>query len=240
LSFPFSADGQASRRENRKNMSKSFEFKQCVTILKSTGKKAGSLRELRDVISSISAESLIHHTYQYYLKGMIHEYTNDFAQWAGESLEERALAERLSNIDPYDFSAVEDIRKALVSAVDEHLEGFPEPRIAMPGDEFFFNETVTIVFPAGMRARNLAEFLMAVKYADGSSLYYHFFDARQRLGGFDDFSIWFDEALGKNVLAKRVRLIDPFMHSLEGIRERIAAAVDDEVRQDMEAAGVSP
>ena len=221
-------------------MSVSFEFKQCITMLKATGKKAKDLREFREAFSAVSKDSIFHHTYQYFLKGHMLEYTNDFAHWAGESLEERALAERLSNIDPYDFNDIENLRGALVKAVDEYLEGFPEPRSAMPGDEFFFNETITLVFPARLRAKNLAEFLMAVKYVDGSSLYYHFYDARQRLGGTDDFSIWFEEALGKSELAKRVRSIDPFMHSLEGIRERIAAAVEDEVRQDMEAAGVSP
>lgn len=221
-------------------MAGSFEFKQCITMLKATGKKARNLREFREALAEVSRGSIFHHTYQYFLKGHILEYTNDFAHWAGVSLEERALAEHLSNIDPYDFSNVEDIRTALVKAVDDYLERFPEPRDAMPGDEFYFNETVSFVFPAGVRARNLAEFLMAVKYVDGSSLYYHFYDARQRLGGFDDFSVWFGETLGKSDLAKRVRAIDPFMHSIEGIRELIAAAVEDEVRQDMEAAGVSP
>jgi hypothetical protein len=221
-------------------MNKTFEFKQCVTILKATGKKAKSLRELRDALSTVSKGSIFHHTYQYLLKGHILEYTNDFSHWAGESLEESALAEQLSNIDPYDFSDIEDMRKALDKAVDEYLERFPEPRDAMSGDEFYFNETVSFVFPAGVRARNLAEFLMAIKYVDGSSLYYHFYDARQRQGGSDDFSIWFEETLGKNDLAKRVRAIDPFMHSLEGIRERIAAAVEDDVRRDMESMGVSP
>ncbi len=49
---------------------------------------------------------------------------------------------------------------------------------------------------------------MAVKYVDVSSLYDHFFGARQRLGGgSDDFSIWFGETLGKSDLAKRVRAI---------------------------------
>ncbi len=220
-------------------MSDIFEFKQCITMQKSTGKKAGNLRDFREALAAVSNRSIFHHTYQYFLKGHILEYTNDFAQWAGESLEERALAEQLSNIDPYDFQDIGGLRKALVNVVDDYLRQFPEPRDAMPGDEFFFNETVTIVFPGGVHARNLAEFLMAVKYVEGSSLYYHFFDARQRSGGADDFSAWFQEALGKSDLAARVRSIDPFMHSLEGIRERIAAAVEEELRRDMESAGVA-
>ena len=218
-------------------MSANFEFKQCITMLKATGKKAKNLREFRNALETVSKRSVFHHTYQYFLKGHILEYTNDFAQWAGESLEERALAEHFSNIDPYDFTDIEELRKELVRQVDDYLRRFPEPRDALSGDEFFFNETVTLVFPSGVRARNLAEFLMAIKYVEGSALYYHFFDARQRLGRSDDFSAWFEDALGKSELAARVRSIDPFMHSLDGIRERIAAAVEDEVRRDMEAMG---
>ena len=149
-------------------MSDVFEFKQCITILKSTGKKAGNLREFRDALAAVSGQSLFHHMHQYLLKGHIFEYTNDFAQWAGEGLEERALAEHLSNIDPYDFDDIEGLRVELLKAVDDYLLRFPEPRDAIPGDEFFFNETVMLVFPAGVQAGTLAEFLMAIKFVDAS------------------------------------------------------------------------
>lgn len=80
-----------------------FEFKQCISVLKSTGKKAKNLRELRDVIAGI--------------------------------------------------------------------------REAMSGDEFCFNETMTLIFPVGIRAKNLAEFLMAVKYVP-MLICYHFHKAK--------------------------------------------------------------
>ncbi|MDH4162635.1 MAG: DUF5752 family protein [Nitrospirota bacterium] len=221
-------------------MAKIFEFKQCVIILKSTGKKAKNLRELKDVLSSVSEGAITHHTYQYFLKGHVLEYTNDFAHWAGEGIEERALAERLSNIDPYDYPSIQELRSDLISAIDDHLATFPEPRDAMRGDEFHFNETVALVFPAGVRARNLAEFLMAMKYLEGSSLYYHFYDARVRLGNkADDFSQWLEEGMEKPEVARKVRSIDPFMHNLESIRERIVEAVEEEVKRDMESAGVA-
>jgi len=220
-------------------MPKTFEFKQCVTLLKSTGKKARNLREMKNVLAGVSGGSIAHHTYQYFLKGHILEYTNDFAHWAGESIEERALAERLSNIDPYDYASVQDLRRDLITALADYLTLFPEPRDAMPGDDFHFNETVMLVFPAGVRARNLAEFLMAMKYAEGSTLYYHFYDARVRLGNkADDFSQWLEECMEKPEVARKIRSIDPFMHNLETIRERIIEAVEEEVKRDMESAGV--
>lgn len=211
---------------------KPFEFKQCTSILRSTGWRAKGLRDLRDAMAGISDESLFHHTYQYFLKGHMLEYTNDFAHWAGESLEERILAELLSNIDPYDFESIADLRHELLDVIDNYLKEFPEPRDAMPRDEFCFNETVTITFPIGVKARNLAEFLIAVRHVDPASIYYHFYEARVRLGA-DDFSMWVD-AIGKKELAERIRAVDPFMHSIEGIRAHIAEAVDEEVRKDME------
>ena len=212
-----------------------FDFRACISVLKSTGKKARNLRELRDIISVVSEDCLFHHTYQYFLKGHVLEYTNDFAHWAGESLEERALAERLANIDPYDLGSIDAVRRALVDAIDDYFVHFPEPREAMASDEFYFNETVSLVFPVGVRARNLAEFLAAVKYVDAASIYYHFFEARMRLGsGKDDFSSWMDQALGKTELALKVRSIDPFMHSLEDIRRHVIDMVEEVVRKDME------
>jgi hypothetical protein len=196
-----------------------FEFRQCISIIKSTGKKARNIRELRELINSISDDCIFHHTYQYFLKGHILEYTNDFAQWAGESLEENALSERLSNIDPYDFKDIASLRGRLIRVIDEYLTLFPEPRDAMSGDEFYFNETVTLIFSAGIRARNLAEFLTAMKYIDAASVYYHFYEARTRLGGSsDDFSRW----------------IDPFMHTLDEIKKHIIVEIEEEVRRDME------
>lgn len=210
-----------------------FEFRECVNILKSTGKKAGDLRELREAIAVVSDRSIAHHTYQYFLKGHALEYTSDFAHWAGESLEERALAEQLSNIDPYDFKDLSGLRDKLLNVIDDYLARFPEPRKAMSGEEFFFNETTTLVFSAGTSAKNLAEFFIAIKYLDANSIYYHFFEARTRLGG-DDFSNWIENVLGKKELAEKIRAVDPFMHNIEGIREHIVETVELEVKRSME------
>lgn len=221
------------------NMIEGFEFKQCISILKSTGKKAGNLHALKDLIAQVSDDSIFHHTYQYFLKEHILEYTNDFAHWAGESLEERSLAEQLSNIDPYEYDSTSDLRKELLSVIGNYIERFPEPREAMRGDEFYFNETITLIFPIGIRVKNLAEFLMAIKFVDAGSIYYHFYEARMRVGGgIDDFSKWIEESLDKKGLAERIRAIDPFMHNTEDIRRHIAEQIEKELRGDMEVMGV--
>jgi hypothetical protein len=216
------------------NGGKVFDFQECVNIVKSTGKSAGNLREFKAVVSLISHESIYHHTCEYFIKGHILEYTNDFAHWAGESLGERVLSEHLSNIDPYSYRNMEDLRHEILNVVDTYLENFPEPRDAMPGDEFYFNQTVTLIFPAGVRARNLAEFLIGIKFVDSVSIYYHFYDARMRLGnGVDDFSAWLEDT-GEKELAESIRAIDPFMHNVEGIRERMIEEIEKELKKDME------
>jgi hypothetical protein len=53
----------------------------------------------------------------------------------------------------------------------------------------------------------------------------------------NDFSLWLF-GLGKKELAEKLTVIDPFVHSMDGIRDRIVEAVEDEVRGDMETAGV--
>jgi hypothetical protein len=214
---------------------KPFEFKLCSNLLRFTGRKARNLRELREGLRSVSEDSIFHHTYQYFLKGPILEYTNDFSHWAGESLEERALAEHLSNIDPYSFSRVQDLREDFLRVIDGYLEVFPEPREAFPGDEFYFNETISLVVPLGIRVRNLSEFLVAVKYVNPGSIYYHFFEAKIRLSeGINDFSAWIASSLDKKELSEKIRAIDPFMFNLEEIRNRIISLVEKEARRDME------
>jgi hypothetical protein len=127
------------------------------------------------------------------------------------------------------------VRRELLRIIDEYIETVPSTRQVLPGDEFHFNETVTLMFPIGVKAKNLAEFLVALKHVDAGCIYFHFYEARMRLGGgVDDFSKWIDEVVGKKELAEKIRAIDPFMHNKEGVREHIAEIVEEDVRASME------
>ena len=218
------------------NQNSFFDFRECILLLKSTGRKARDLRELRDVLAAVSDQSIYHHTCEYFVKEMGVEYTNDFAHWAGEFLEERSLAEQLSTVDPFDYRDNPDVRSALLARIDAYLVQSPSPRAVWPGDEFCFNEAVSVIFPAGIRVRNLAEFLLAIKYIEPAAIYYHFYEARMRLGGGrDDFSEWLESALEETELAGKIRSIDPFMNTLEEIRARLIQEVEQELQRDMEA-----
>jgi len=212
-----------------------FKFKQCINILKASGRKAGNLRKLRDAIAEVSENSIYHHTCQYFLREHSTEYTNDFARWIRETLKENILAERLSSIDPYALKSTVEVRLEILRHIDDYLTAFPHSKQALPGDEFYFNEAITVVSPSGIEAKNLAEFLLAVRYVDVESIYYHFYDARLRLGeGVDDFSKWIEITSGDKTLVGRLRSIDIFMHNLESARGMIEAIVEEAVKREME------
>lgn len=213
---------------------KPFSFKQGVYILKSASIKAKDLSELRAGIAEAGENSIIHHTCQYFLRVHSLEHTNDFAKWVGEDLRESRLAEKLSNIDPFIYKNAADLRGDLLKILDEYMGRFPQLREVLPGDEFCFNESVSLVFQLGIYARNLAEFLIAVKYLDADSIFFHFYEARIRLGdGVDDFSRWVEGSLGKKDLAASMRSIDIFMHNIEGTRRRLIGLVEDKVGSEM-------
>ncbi len=74
-------------------------------------------------------------------------------------------------------------------------------------------------------AHNLREFADALQRVSIGSLYYHMFDAKLRLGqNENDFSRWFQE-YGRPKLADEIRRLDPYTHTLEGLRKRLLVMV---------------
>ena len=200
-----------------------FDFRQCMKLLKSTGKKASSLNELMRLIRVASDNSIYHHTHEYFFRGRILEYTNEFARWVGENLEAHVLAENLSVIDPFRHGSIASLRDELLNKIEAYIKKFPSPgKVFSPGEEFFFQETVTFVFPTEYSASSLEEFVEALKKVDDSSIYWHFYEGRVRVeGGVNDFSNWVGDSLGLGGLSDQISSIDPFMHSIGSIREQI-------------------
>jgi hypothetical protein len=203
---------------------KAFRFFECASLLQPTGRHAKDLVELVSLISEVGPGVIYHHTHQYYFKAAIEtpEYSNDFAVWAAESLEERALAEKLASLDLYACPHIEEVRQGLIRIIESYPRENPSPRPARSGDEFFFNDAVTIVMEADPVVENLPDFIEALHTVGTSSIYFHFFEARMRLRRpSDDFSAWLDQGLGRPDLARQIRAIDPYQYSLEGLRRQI-------------------
>lgn len=201
-----------------------FTFYECTSLIQPTLKRAQDIKGLIALVSEVEPSVIYHHTHQYYIKAMteVPEYSNDFAVWAAESLEERALAEKLANLDFYDCSTLEEVREAIIYILTSYMDGNPAPRAARKEDGFYFNDSISIIMPVDIIVETFQDFIRALHMVGSSSIYFHFFEARMRLGrATDDFSHWLDQALGHRELAEEIRRLDPYHYSLEGLRQQI-------------------
>ncbi len=207
-------------------MSECFKFYECTSIVELTGRHASELVEFLEVLKRVSKSSIFHHMHQYFLKPHVRmpEYPNDFAEWASDSLEQKVLAERLANLNPFEYSSIEDIRTELVRITTDFLKEDPVARPVVRGKEFYFNESRTLVIPTGITASTALEFVEALDKVDDSSIYFHFYESRLRLAKEnDDFSVFFRDCLGEECpgLADVVSKLDPYMYTTEVLRGKL-------------------
>ena len=211
-------------KKTKSKKTKPFVFYECTNLIQPTGKKAENIRQLLSLIRNVEPGVIYNHTHQYYLKASIElpEYSNDFAVWAAEALEERALAEKVASLDLYAYKNIEEVRQGLISTLRSYLSENPEPRQARPGDAFFFNDTLSLIFAIKSNIHTLPEFLTSLRTVGTSSLYFHFFEAKMRMGRHtDDFSNWLEKNLGNKELASKIQKLDPYHYSLEELRQEI-------------------
>ncbi len=211
---------------------KCFRFYKCFHLVQATGQKAKNLKELLKAVAEAEPEVIFYHLYQAFSKYTISvpEFPSDFAAWASQQLQDRALAEKLANIDLYSFADLELLRSELVRIMETHLMETPGERAVIPGEEFYFNQAISLISLTDYQVSDLEEFAQVLRQIDTNLIYYHFFEARLRLGMCcDDFSHWMDTSLARQALAQRIKGIDPYQLSLEEIRSRILSGVEEEI-----------
>ncbi len=211
-------------------MAEPFVFFECTPVERMTGRHAKDVVDFLEILKQISSASIFHHMHQYFLKTHVAppEYPNDFTCWIADCLEEKILAERLANLNPFEFANIEDVRVELIRIITNYLKENRPPRTVREGKEFFFNEGITIVIPTGLVATNLAEFKAALDEVDPSCIYYHFYEARLRLGRkVDDFSCFFSDCFEGECteLAERIRRLDPYMYTAETLKNKLVSLV---------------
>jgi hypothetical protein len=203
-----------------------FYSKLDLTIL--LGKRATDAQQLLDGLESVSDSSIYFHTHRYLLQYhyLVPVPPNDFANWALTSLNDDLLGEQLSSIDIVQFESIRVLREEIINVVKSYLgRNAGKKRECPPGEEFHFMATQTTIFPTPLISHSLEEFAVHVGQTSLRSLYYHMFDARLRLGrGENDFSAWF-RSMGKAELADKVRKLDPYLSTLEGLRTQIKTLV---------------
>jgi len=212
---------------------KYFRFYDYITIISPNGLKAANLREFLNILEESEDNVLFHHLFQSQLRhhSKALDYTNDFANWAADSLADFALAEKLGNFDPYDFLTIAEAKEGLIEIVEEHMWDLPNIPWVRPGFEFYFSYSTSIIFPSGLKARNLKEFRDFLQVIDNNSFYYHFCESRKikKEKLHDDFSIWIEENFNKATLVEKIRDIDFYFYSLEENRKKIIKLLDEEL-----------
>jgi len=216
--------GPLSMNANRKT--RPFVVRDCAMAAIATGRRAQTLRELRDNIRYVDAGSVYYHFWGSLLRPRFEdpEFNNDFASWARHGLHDPGLAERLGVIDPGAFGDVEELRHELLDVIEAHLDGV-EHIIASPrGDQFHFVRGQIVVFDSGRRLREPSELVDLVASMSVGSVFYHCIDARQRLPkGGDDFRAWLSGYGDRYApLCKALDAVDPYFVTLTELRGTLA------------------
>ncbi len=197
-----------------------FRFLDAVRLTCPTGTSAATLRDFRAAVERVDRGVLHHHLRETPLRFTFTTfgYPNDFALWAAEALEDRALAERLAVLDPFHARDLEALRQRVLEVVDASLANDDGERPAPRGREFHFSSSVSVAFDLDREASTIGELRERLEQVPASSIYYHVYEARLRNPtGADDLSRWL-EAAGHAVAAARLHDLDIYLLSLEACR----------------------
>jgi hypothetical protein len=206
-----------------------LEIKDCALIALADGRRAQSLKELRDGLRTASASSLYCHFWGGLLRPGFgeREYNNDFAAWARHGLHEKTLAERLAVVDPTTFPDMEALREELIEILDDRLDETDRLICSASDQQFEFVYSQIVVFRTARVLRRPVELTTVVEQLSVGSVFYHFIDARRRRqDGLDSFCAWlrhFGEEHGE--LVEHLGRVDPYFSTLVELRTELARIV---------------
>ena len=202
-----------------------FRFRDCALIPIASGRRASTLKELRDHLVQSGRETLYYHFWGALLQPRFEEreYHNDFAAWVHHGLRDAVLAEQLAMVDPDEYDDVEDLRLVILEYIDQRLEDSPFLEWIPAGQIFEFIHAQIVVFDAGIEAAGYRDLVEYIPNMPLSSVFYHFVDARRRTPErTDDFSAWlgtFDR--GHQALLADLADIDPYFNTLSELRDQL-------------------
>jgi small-conductance mechanosensitive channel len=210
-----------------------FRFHSRTYIKELTGLKAKNLRELVDLLKKVPDSVIYYHTHHFLEEHhyLIPEPSNDFAVWVNDVLGEEVLGERLASVNTFEFPSLGALRERIAVIIEEHLAGGSNSREALPGREFRFMKSVSVIIPTPYVARDLREFVEALRKISLGSLYFHVFESRLRLSrGFNDFTIWLQESLEELELGEEIARLDPYTYTLEGLRSAFIQLIEKRIK----------
>ncbi|MGZ5007390.1 MAG: DUF5752 family protein [Methylobacter sp.] len=207
-----------------------FALKDCALIQIATHRRANTLKEFRDHISTLSPDSLYYHFWASLLLPHFEEreYINDFASWVRHGLSDTKLAEQLAVLDPTSFKDMEELRYHLLEYIDDRMEESEYLQWTRATQRFEFTRSQIVVFNTGAQVNEPYEMAGMIPRMSASSIFYHFIDARRRTAGnIDDFCRWlffFGETY--QPLIDRLTGIDPYFSTLVELRRQVASAFE--------------
>lgn len=216
-----------------KKASEPFRFQSRTYIKELTGIKAKNLDELINILRKVPDSVIYYHTHHFLEEHhyLIPEPSNDFAIWVKDVLGDEILGERLESINPFEFSSLSAFRERIIATIEEYITRRYNPREAMPGREFNFVKSVSVIIPTPYVAGDLREFVEALRKISLGSLYFHVFESRLRLGrGLNDFSIWLEESLNEPELGEEIARLDPYTYTLEGLRSAFIQLIEKRIQ----------
>jgi len=211
-----------------------FRFFNRVHLTELTGLKAKNLKELADVLKTAPDSIMYYHTHHFLAE---HQYltpepANDFAVWVSDALGDDVLGEKLANIDAFEFPTLSALRERIVNVIGEYISLEPELRRAPAGREFYFMKSASVVMSTHYVARDLREFVEALRKLSLGSLYFHIFESRLRLGRVtNDFSVWMKDSLEEQKLAEAIEKVNPYTYTLEGVRSQLIQLIEKRINQ---------
>ena len=211
-----------------------FHFSTSLDLTLATNRRAHDVAELLHHVRDAAGAAIYFHTHHFLMQHqhLSPEPTNDFAYWVTTALQEDRLGEQLAAIDIIQFRSIASLRESIPGVLQRFLDGSMTLRTAPPGEEFHVRESASFVVPTGYVAHDLREFASCVEQIGFGSLSFHMFDARLRLErGENDFSEWLKDAHGEVELADAIARLDPYTHTLEGLRRQIVRLVQRRVAQ---------
>jgi small-conductance mechanosensitive channel len=216
-----------------KRAKESFRFFNRVHLTELTGLKAKNLKELAEVLMNAPDSIIYYHTHHFLEEHhyLTPEPANDFAVWVSDVLGDEALGEKLASIDAFEFSTLSALRERIVNVIGEHISSGQEVRKAPEGREFYFMKSTSVVMSTPYAARDLREFVEALRKLSLGSLYFHIFESRLRLGRVtNDFSVWMKDSLEEQELAEAIEKVDPYTYTLEGVRSQLIKLVEKRIK----------
>ena len=205
-----------------------FEFYTSSQLVEITGRKAANLKEFLNIIKEIDDSSIFYHVHHAFREHQFAPgvYTNDFAHWVGEELNENVLAEKLANINIKDFTEIQSLRARITEITENYLKTNPDNGNLTGKHKFYFCKNVGIVQKTSYTAWDLDAFCEMLGHVGLRSLFFHFFEARLRLGRkTNDFSDWIKVNYKNEKLARQIEALDPYLYTMDGLRDQIISLI---------------